>query len=553
MENLITVINQHTGAKLFVSSGITLSELYKMIYSESNGRFVAAWVDNVVKDLSYRLYSPAAVKFVDAGSSEGARIYARSVFFLLLKAVADVLPQGRLRLMHPVGRGYYFEIEGVGTLSSETVDRLRARMCELVSMDLPIVREKLPLDEAVEMYGKQGATDKLLLLETRPQFFVSSYNLAGVIGYLYGALVPSTGYIKTFDIESFFEGLVVMMPCKEEFERVERYCLQSKLFGVFRQNKEWNKIIGIRNVGSLNKELMEGRAGELIRIGEALQEKNFANAADMIAARSEAKIILIAGPSSSGKTSFSKRLGVQLSVLGYQPEAISLDNYFVERGLTPRDENGHYDFECLEALDVKAFNSDLKRLLAGEDVELCKFDFKTGSRFFDGTRMQLNERSILIIEGIHALNPALTPEIEEAAKFKIYASALTTLSIDDTTIVHTTDNRLLRRMVRDAKYRSRPASETLRGWGSVRRGEDKHIFPYQEQADLMFGTALFFEIPILKKYAMPLLEEVPAIAPEYAEAHRLKRFLSYFVEMSDQGLPPTSILREFIGGSSFEY
>lgn len=551
MENLIKVINETSSTTLFVKEGMTLAELGEMVRGDK--KYIAAWVDNRLKDLSHRIFSPQSIRFVDLSCSEGMRIYSRSLFFLLQKATLDIMPDSKLKMMHPVGRGFYCELEGPEHVTKQTVTSIKLRMQQLSDMDISIVREKILLSEAIDMYEKQGATDKLQLLATRPQFFVTMYNLAGLHGYFYGALVPSTGYIKTFDIEQFGDGLVLLMPRKENPDEIEMMCLQPKLFDIFSQNKEWVKILGVPNVGSLNRKVMDGMGSELIKIGEALQEKNFARIADTISAKGEVKLILIAGPSSSGKTSFAKRLAIQLRVLGLEPHLISLDNYFVDREHTPRDENGHYDFECLEAVDVDTFNQDLNNLIDGNEVELCKFDFHQGKRFFDGQRMQFTDNSIIIVEGIHALNPGLTPNIDDRVKFKIYASALTTLSLDNMNTISTTDNRLLRRIVRDYYYRSRSALETIRGWQSVRRGEDRHIFPYQEQADIMFGTSLFFEFPILKKFALPILNEVPITAPEYAEAYRLIRFLGYFVEMSDEELPPTSILREFVGGSSFSY
>lgn len=551
MENLVKVIIENTGSTLFIPEGKTLAELGKIIFADN--KYIAAWSDNRLKDLSYRIFSPRSIRFVETCSSEGMRIYARSLFFLLQKAVGDVMAQANLRMMHPVGRGFYCEIEGLGVIKQQMVDSIKQRMFQLAEMDLPFVRSKISMAEAIEMYERQGAVDKLQLLETRPQFFVTIYNLAGLNGYFYGAMAPSTGYLRTFDIQPFGEGMVVLMPRKEDLSKVEIMCLQPKLFDIFRQNKEWVKILGVHSVGNLNHRVMHGEGGELIKIGEALQEKNFARIADTIYERGNVRLILIAGPSSSGKTSFSKRLAIQLRVLGLDPHLISMDNYFVDREHTPRDESGNYDFECLEAVDIEGFNQDLNRLIQGEVVELCKFSFHEGKRYFDGQTMQLGNRSIIIVEGIHALNPGLTPDIDDNIKFRIYASALTTLSLDNMNAIPTTDNRLLRRMVRDHKYRSRTAQQTINGWQSVRRGEDKHIFPYQEQADVMFGTSLFFEFPILKKYALPILGEVPMNSPEYAEAYRLISFLNYFVEMSDNELPPNSILREFIGGSSFEY
>lgn len=553
MSNLIQVLCENSGTKLFVKEGATLMELSEMVSIDSKSQYIAAWVDNKLKDLSFRIFSEKSIRFVEINSSEGMRIYARSLFFILEKAVRDIMPTNKLRMMHPVGRGYYCELGGLSQVSIEQIEKIKVRMRQLIEADMPIVRSKIEYAEAIEMYEKQGANDKLSLLRTRPRYFATVYNLGGVINYLFGAMVPSTGYIKTFDIEPFFDGIVILMPRRNNIEIVEKMCIQAKLFDVFRQNKQWADILGVSNVGQLNEKIMKGEGNELIKIGEALQEKNFAATADKIFERKNVKLVLIAGPSSSGKTSFSKRLSIQLRVLGLTPHTISLDNYFVDREHTPRDKNGNYDFECLEAIDIDSFNRDLVKLFAGENVELCKFSFHDGKRYHDGETMKLTDKSILIVEGIHALNPALTSRIDKELVFNIYASALTTLSLDDMNVISTTDNRLLRRMVRDNKYRSRSAYETLKGWQSVRRGEDKHIFPFQENSDVMFGTSLFFEIPILKKYATPLLQAVPENVPEHAEALRLMRLLNCFYEMSDTELPSTSILREFIGGSSFDY
>lgn len=553
MQNLIKVVCENTSTSLFVRQGTTLSQFMEMITPNNDHRYIAAWVDNRLRDLSWQIFSEKSVRLTEITSSEGMKTYARTLFFILEKSILDVLPGSRVRMMHPVGRGMYCEIDGRDQISADLIAQIKARMLALIAADLPIVRTKIEYSQAMEMYEKTKATDKIALLKTRPYFFVTMYNLAGTLGYFFGEMAPSTGYIKTFDIQQFGEGLVVLMPKREDLNEVETIWVQPKLFDVFHQNKHWVNILGVPNVGDLNQKLVKGEGGDLIKIGEALQEKNFAATADLIAARGVTKLVLIAGPSSSGKTSFSKRLSIQLNVLGYVTHTISLDNYFVEREATPKDENGEYDFDCLEALDIESFNSDLLRLFAGENIELCKFNFHTGKRTSDGECMQLTDRSILIVEGIHALNPKLTSHLDSNIIFKIYASALTTLALDDMNVIHTTDNRLLRRMVRDYKYRSRSAYQTIQGWQSVRRGEDKHIFPFQENADVMFGTSLFFEIPILKKYAMPILMEVPHNVPEYSEALRLMFFLSYFVDMPDHELPPTSILREFIGGSSFSY
>lgn len=423
-------------------------------------------------------------------------------------------------------------------------------------MNIPIVREKLMMSDVEKLYHGHGYDDKLALLETRPQYFVTVYNLAGLPGYFYGGMVTSTGYLNVFDLCSYGSGFVLQQPRRDDPTQVEPMRLEPKLFSVFQQNKEWSDILGVTDVGSLNSQVINGHEGRLIQVGEALQEKTFARIADRILELHDSnglKIVFIAGPSSSGKTTFAKRLAIQLAVLGLKPRQISMDDYFVDREHTPLDADGNYDFESIDAIDIEAFNSDLIRLFSGERVQLPRFDFTTGQRTMDGKVLEMTPRSILLVEGIHGLNPALTPHIEGHMKYKIYASALTTLSLDDMSVISTTDNRLLRRLVRDSRYRGRSAYETLKGWQSVRRGEERYIFPYQEQADAMFNTALFFELSILKQYAQPLLVRVPANTPEYAEALRLLRFLDYFVEVSDRELPPTSILREFLGGSSFDY
>ena len=556
-QNLIQIICENNNVSLFVKEGTTLAELLDMLGLQSNEPYLAAYVDNKMQELYYRIFTAKSVRFVSISNIEGMRTYTRSLFFLLQKAVFDLYPDSKMRMMHSIGHGgYYCELIPTQKLQKNEVEKIKERMQQLVNQDLPIARQDMPLQEAEQLYVQHGFEDKLAMMRTRPRFFVPVYNMAGLPGNFYGALVPSTGYLKAFDLLPFGDGMVILMPDPSNPAITAEMRLQPKLFDVFKLNKEWMDILQIPNVSTLNEKVIAGQSSELIKIGEALQEKNFAHIADMILEKHNTegvKIVLIAGPSSSGKTTFSKRLAVQLRVLGLIPHMISLDNYFVNRDKTPRDEQGNYDFEALEALDIEEFNKDLLRLFAGEKIKLAKYSFHTGERYYDGDFLQIEERGVLIVEGIHALNPALTPEIGELLKYKIYVSALTTLSIDNMTMIHTTDNRLLRRMVRDNEYRNRSAYETLAGWASVRRGEDKHIFPFQEQADVMFNTALFFEFPILKHYALPLLVTVPATTPEYAEALRLMNFLDCFAEISDHELPPTSILREFIGQSSFIY
>lgn len=555
-EKPIQIYCENNNSTLYVGEGSTLEQVLEMLALRTESPVIACFADNRMKELNTRIYSPKSLRYVELTSSDGMRVYARSLFFLLHKAVADLYPQARLRVLYTAARGYYCEIDGAGPIGVEQVDAIKKRMRTLVELNLPIVREKLLMSDVEKLYHGHGYEDKLALLGTRPQYFITVYNLGGLPGYFYGAMVISTGFLNVFDLQAFGGGFVLQMPRRDDCSKVEPMRLEPKLFSVFQQNKEWADILRISDVGSLNSRVLAGDASQMIKVGEALQEKTLARIADTILERHNkngVKIVFVAGPSSSGKTTLSKRLSIQLRVLGLEPETISLDNYFVDRERTPRDENGDYDFESLAAVDVEAFNADLNRLFAGEEVEMPKFRFTDGKRYYDGTTLQLSERGILIVEGIHGLNPGLTPHVEDHLKYKIYASALTTLSLDNMSVISTTDNRLLRRIVRDSKYRGRSAYDTLKGWASVRRGEDKYIFPYQEQADVMVNTALFFEISILKHYAQPLLVRVPANTPEYAEALRLLKFLDYFVEISDRELPPTSILREFLGGSSFEY
>lgn len=556
MTNLIEVYIENNKTTHFVREGSTLDDLLLVSGLKLSTQIIAAFSNNRVKELNYRIFVSQSIRYVEFSSPEGRRVYSRSLFFMLEKAINDLFGSVKVRMQHPVGRGFYCKLVGIDKPNDEQVDQIRNRMKELVKVDIPIVRNTLNLEVAKQYCRDNNLPDKLLLLETKPRFFVSFFNLGGVYDYFYGAMVPSTKYLEVFDIEQFYDGLVVQLPDRNNPKIVEPICIQSKLYDVFREFNYWGDVLNVANVGSLNKKIIDGKGGDLIKIAEALHEKAFSKIADDIHTKRNAggvRLVLLAGPSSSGKTSSSKRLSVQLQVLGLEPFTISLDDYFVERDKTPRDENGKYDFEALEAVDVEQFNDDLNRLFVGEQIELPKFNFKTGSRFYDGTKMQLNEKSVVIVEGIHGLNPGLVPHIDNSLLYKIYASALTTLSVDDGVAVHTTDNRLLRRIVRDFKYRGRDAHTTLAGWQSVRAGEDKHIFPYQEQADVMFNTALIYELAVLSPIARPLLRCVPETEPEYAEALRLLKFLDYFIEIDSTQIPPTSILREFIGGSSFEY
>ena len=415
----------------------------------------------------------------------------------------------------------------------------------------------MPENEAAELYKQFGLEDKVALLETRHHLYVTVYMLADLPGFFYGALCPSTKMISLFDIEPFYKGIYIRVPSNNDPTQLEQMVPQDKMFEIISLHKQWSEILGVANIGSLNKIILENKSKELIQIAEALQEKVCANVADMIFDKYNqegSRIILLSGPSSSGKTTTSKRIAVQLSVLGFEPMVISLDDYFLNRECTPRDENGEYDFEALEALDIEQFNKDLLALLDGEEVNIPTYDFVTGSRVMNPEkRLRLKSRSMLIIEGIHALNPSLTPHIKDTQKFKIYVSALTSIAMDNMNRIATTDNRLLRRMVRDNAYRGTSAVDTIKRWQSVRRGEDKHIFPYQEQADVVINSAMIYELCVLKRYAETILHEVPDSVPEFGEANRLLKFLEHFAPIDSDFIPPTSVLREFIGGSSFVY
>lgn len=426
-------------------------------------------------------------------------------------------------------------------------------MKEIVAGNLPFDREEIPTTEAIEIFEKFGLHDKSELLKTRKQFYTSVYKLNGVINYFYGHLVPSTGYLSVFELRPFNGGMLLLPPKQETPLEVEEVEKQDKLMEVFQEFKEWVKILGVPNIGRLNQMIPENKIGDIIKIAEALQEKKLGCIADRIHQRKDVKVALISGPSSSGKTTFAKRLAVQLQVIGYQTVILSMDNYFVNRELTPLDKNGDYDFENPLALDIQLFNENMFDMFAGKEVEIPSFSFATGTRSYNGNKLKMTDNSIILVEGIHGLNPMMTEMIPASQKYKIYVSALTPISIDSTNRIHTTDNRLIRRMIRDFRYRGYSALDTLQRWPSVREGEEKHIFPYQEEADVMFNTALIYELGVLKFWAEPILSEVPPIAPEYSEARRLLKFLSYITPISTKEIPPTSILREFLTGSSFSY
>ena len=537
--------------------GISLLDIYSGFGLNMPYGPVNAKVNNKVESLTFRVYNNKDVEFQDIYTSSGMRTYVRSLCFILCKAVEDLYPNGSIMLEHPVSKGYYCQLKLDRSIGLDDIHRIKQRMKEIIAEDLPFVRYEKHTTEVVELFRQKGMNDKVHLLETSDNLYSYYYTLGDTIDYYYGSLLPSTGYIHLFDLIKYYDGLLLQVPNRSNPDKLEEILKQEKMLEVFKEHRRWNQILGIGTVGDFNKACNAGYATELINVSEALQEKRISQIADEIFHRGQkgqpVKLILISGPSSSGKTTFSKRLSVQLMANGLKPYPISLDDYFVDREDTPKDENGNYDYESLYALDLNFFNQQLQTLLKGEEVELPRFNFTTGKREWSGKHLRVDDNMILILEGIHALNPELTPHIPTESKFKIYVSALTTILLDNHNYIPTTDNRLLRRIIRDYKYRGYSAEETISRWPSVRAGEEKWIFPYQENADVMFNSALLFELAIIKDYAEPILRKVPNNRPEYSEAYRLRKFLGYFVPLQDKELPPTSLLREFLGGSSFRY
>lgn len=556
MNDTIQIICENLGGKLSVEMGTPLREIARRL-TPGKYPFLAAFVNNRVKELDYRVYRPVTIRFVDITSFAGIRVYQRTAWFLLQKAVKDLYPGQRLHIRHSMGQsGFYCEIEGIDEFSTAETDRLRDRMLELVRRDLPIERQRMLTTEVRARYAEEGFTDKIELLDTRPRLYSDLYTLDDTVGYFYGSLAPSTGYLHLFDIEPYYNGFYLALPLRTDPDRLNKNVQQEKMFSIFQEYQSWVALMGVPTIGAVNARTLAGDAGGMIKMAEAFHERKFAEVADTIYRANVERgirMVLISGPSSSGKTTSAKRLGIQLGVLGLRPVMISLDDYFVDREKTPRDENGEYDFEALEAIDLELFNDHLRRLMAGESVDIPRYDFITGRRTQHGTPLTLDERSILIIEGIHGLNPRLTPSIPDSKKFRIYISCFTSVAMDNLSRIATTDNRLLRRLTRDYKQRGADALQTLSRWASVRRGEERHIFPYQENADVMLNSSLFYEISVLRPFAEKILREVPDTVPEFDEARRMLKFLDNFIPIPPDEIPPTSILREFIGGSSFKY
>lgn len=560
MGKTITIRCKNTGKSHKIPLGFTLEEVYDMLELNMPYGATSAKVNNKVEGLHFMFFNDKDVEFLDITSPSGLRTYTRSLFFVLHKAVADLYPSARLRIDTPVSNGYYCCLAFDGEFSPEpeqvkpdVVAALKKRMQEIVAADMPFHRITCPTEEAIDLFRNQGLEDKAQLLESCGSLYTHYYTLGETADYFYGSLLIKTSQIYLFDIVPYGHGLLLRLPDPQNPHLLQPMVEQPKMFDVFREQHRWQEILGISTVGELNKACTMGYTNQLINVSEALQEKRISSIADRIAQNPDIKVVLIAGPSSSGKTTFSKRLSVQLMAAGKWPVALSLDDYFVHRTETPLDDKGEYDYESLYALNIPLLNEQINALLSGEEVELPRYNFQTGIREMSGRKLRLKPNTLLILEGIHALNPELTESIAAKHKFKIYASALTTILLDNHNYIPTSDNRLLRRIVRDYKYRGYSAEDTIRRWPSVRAGENKWIFPFQEQADEMVNTALLFELAALRTQAIPVLEEVPEHAPEYSEAYRLRKFLSYIKPIPIDGLPPTSLLREFLGGSTFNY
>ena len=536
-----------------VPIGSTLSDIYKEINLQMPYGPVSAKVNNKVEGLHYRVYHNKDIEFLNLLSPSGIRTYTRSLFLVLCKAVHDLYPTSSVVIDIPVSNGYYCNLKLGHEITTEDVDRIRTRMQEIIDAKMPIQRYETTTEEAVKMFTELGDIQKAKLLKSSGSLYCVYYVLDDYKDYYYGSMLTNTSQLHLFGLEPYFDGVLLRIPSTQDPSKLGELIRQDKMFEVFKEHHRWQSILGIKTVGDFNEAVKNGLATDLINVSEALQEKKISQIADTIAARKEIKVVLIAGPSSSGKTTFCKRLSVQLLASGVKPVQISLDDYFVNRTETPKDENGELDYESIYALNIPLINEQFNALFRGEEVELPKYNFQTGMSEKSGKKLHLGENNILLVEGIHALNPALTEQIADDKKFKIYASALTTILLDDHNYIPTTDNRLLRRIVRDYKYRGCSAQDTIHRWPSVRAGENKWIFPYQEQADVMFNTALLFELAVIKPQAEEVLEQVPENCEEYAEAYRLRKFLKYFAPLPFRNLPPTSLLREFLGGSSFKY
>jgi uridine kinase len=569
-EHKVQVKCRNNGETLEVAIGTTLQEVYSLSGLQMEYGPICAKVNNKVEGMHYRLYKNKNVEFLDLHNPSGQRTYTRTLFFILCKAAHDLWPNCRVVIDIPVSNGYYVDLTKDKTLAKkqramgedpangqeitpDDVRELQQRMQKIIDAKLDIHRFEASTEDAIKMFREMGTHSKVKLLENSGRLYTTYYDIDGYKDYYYGTLLTNTSEVSLFGLDYYYNGILLRIPSREDPSKLGAFVRQDKMFDIFQEHHQWQEILGIRTVGDLNKAISQGHANRLIQISEALQEKKIAEIADQIARRKGVRMVLIAGPSSSGKTTTCKRLSVQLAVNGLYPIGISLDDYFLDRDKTPRDENGDFDFEHLHALDLPLLNQQMNALMAGEEVELPRYNFQKGKSEKSGRKLKLKGNEVLVVEGIHALNPELTSEIPDNQIFRVYASALTTILLDSHNYIPTTDNRLLRRIIRDNKYRGVSAQETIRRWPSVRKGENRWIFPYQENADAMFNTAMLFELAVIKQQAAPLLEQVYENCDEFTEAYRLKKFLQYIKPIPEDQIPPTSLLREFLGGSSFDY
>ncbi len=569
-EHKVQVKCRNNGETLEVAVGTTLQEAYSLSGLQMEYGPICAKVNNKVEGMHYRLYKNKNVEFLDLHNPSGQRTYTRTLFFILCKAAHDLWPNCRVVIDIPVSNGYYVDLTKDKTLAKkqramgedpangqeitpDDVRELQQRMQKIIDAKLDIHRFEASTEDAIKMFREMGTHSKVKLLENSGRLYTTYYDIDGYKDYYYGTLLTNTSEVSLFGLDYYYNGILLRIPSREDPSKLGAFVRQDKMFDIFQEHHQWQEILGIRTVGDLNKAISQGHANRLIQISEALQEKKIAEIADQIARRKGVRMVLIAGPSSSGKTTTCKRLSVQLAVNGLYPIGISLDDYFLDRDKTPRDENGDFDFEHLHALDLPLLNQQMNALMAGEEVELPRYNFQKGKSEKSGRKLKLKGNEVLVVEGIHALNPELTSEIPDNQIFRVYASALTTILLDSHNYIPTTDNRLLRRIIRDNKYRGVSAQETIRRWPSVRKGENRWIFPYQENADAMFNTAMLFELAVIKQQAAPLLEQVYENCDEFTEAYRLKKFLQYIKPIPEDQIPPTSLLREFLGGSSFDY
>ena len=536
-----------------VEIGSTLFDVFSSFDLKMTHGPVSARVNNKVEGMHYRVYNSKDVEFLDMTSASGSRAYTRTLFFVLCKAVQDIYPNTDVVIDIPVSNGFYVDIRLGRPVVDEDVNILRRRMQEIIDSKMPIRRFTVPTEEAIALFQEKGDVEKVKLLRTSGSIYTTYYKIGEYVDYYYGTLLTNTSQLYLFGLEKYYDGMLLRIPSVSNPDELGEMTRQDKMFDIFKEHHRWQEILGIRTVGDFNQAIDAGHATDIINISEALQEKKLAKIAEEIASRKGVKLVLLAGPCSSGKTTSCKRLSIQLAVNGLKPLQISLDDYFVDRDKTPKDENGEFDFESIYALNLDLLNEQFNALFRGEEVELPKYDFPSGKSVKSGKMLKLEPNNVLVVEGIHALNPELTAHVPEEQIFRVYASALTTILLDNHNYIPTTDNRLLRRIIRDYKYRGVSAQETIRRWPSVRSGENKWIFPFQENADAMLNTAMLYELSVLKMQAEPLLQQVPENCEEFAEAYRLLKFLKYFKGIPYNNLPPTSLLREFLGGSSFHY